>query len=149
MQLTNSDLLRDAINSYKDQLVVIVNERAGYALKYHQYADHRFGYQQGWTRLQADQGIIKMQELIRAGGNCIGNLETYIKAGFALVKWIEGNYTGVQLPQMQTLVAPAVEAVLAGVGKGASQLDKDESTYVAVRIWADLYETSQIFMLQP
>ncbi|BDD79388.1 hypothetical protein [Burkholderia phage FLC8] len=149
MQLTNSDLLRDAINSYKEDLVVIMNERAGYVVKYNHFSGSRVQQEQGLSRVQIDRSIIDLQQLIRAGGNLLDNLDTYIKAGFALIKWIDGQYTGVQLPQMQLLVAPAVEAILSGVGKGASQLDKNESAYVTLRVWANLYEVSQTLMLQP
>lgn len=149
MQLTNSDLLRDAINSYKEDLVVIMNERAGYVVKYNYVTGSRVQQESGLSRVQIDRNIIDLQQLIRAGGNVLDNLDTYIKAGFALIKWIDGQYTGVQLPQMQVLVAPAVEAILSNVGKGASQLDKNEAAYVTLRVWANLYEVSQTLMLQP
>lgn len=138
MELTNSSLLKDAITSYKEELVVIANERFGYMGEYMMHCKEGESAGMAMREMRKE----KLRQLIRASGSCIENLETYIKAGTALVKWIDGVAVraGANLPQLQPSLPIAVQTVLSGVGRGAHAIAQDEVEFTLISIWADFYD---------
>lgn len=144
MVLTNSGMLLGAISSFKEEVVVIMNERAAYAGEYIRLCseDTDVGL------VQRQQRMIKLQELLKASGRSLENLEMYIKAASVLVKWMNGNFKGAHLPQMQVMVPHAVLTILSGVGMNGNEMNRHEAIYASVKIWADLYDVAQTLMIQ-
>lgn len=140
---TSSSMVRDAINSYKEELVVIINEQAKYAWEYSNICDQTDHV----NLVQRQQRMIRLQDLIRAASDCQETLSNYIKAAFALCRWMEGKHVRLNLPQMNLSVQPTVEVILAGVGKGASQLTKRESEYVFIMQWSTFYDVAEVLCI--
>ncbi|BAS04898.1 hypothetical protein [Ralstonia phage RSF1] len=144
MVLTNSDMLQEAINSFKEEMVVMMNERAAYAGEY----IHLCSESTDVGLVHRQQRMIKLKELLKASNSSLENLEMYIKAASVLVKWMHGNFKGAHLPQLQVLVPHVVQTILSGVGQNGSEMNRHEAVYASVRIWADLYDVAQTLMIQ-
>jgi hypothetical protein len=140
---TSSSMVRDAINSYKEELVVITNEQAKYAWEYSNLCEQNDAV----NMIQHHQRLARLSELSRAASSLRETLTNYIKAGAALCRWMEGKHVRLNLPQMNLSVQPTVELILGGVGKGASELAKNDSEYVFIMQWATFFDTAEVLCI--
>lgn len=140
---TSSSMVREAINYYKEELVVLVNEQAKYAWEYSNICDQNDPV----GLVQRQQRMIRLQELIRSASSLQETLANYIKAGVALCRWMEGKHVRLNLPQLHLSVQPTVELILQGVGQGASQLTKRESEYVFIMQWSTFFDAAEVLCI--
>lgn len=140
---TSSSMVRDAVRRYKEELVVVVNEQAKFVWEY----TNLCGQKDPVGMVMRQQRMIRLQQLIGEAAQQQAILANYIKAGAALIRWMDGKHIRLNLPQMNLSIQPTIEVILKGVGAGISALTRDESEYFFIMQWSSFFDTGEVLSI--